>query len=98
MLDRNRKIAYPMNMIFNQSKDDNMEKLPPRQHSEMKSAYRAFNCNRSYSPTVHAVGKTLYRKGMIATSPIGNGLLHTGLTRRGLEYCREFFPLFERID
>jgi len=74
-----------------------MKKLSMTQHSEMNMAYKAFLNNRSFRPASKQSGKAIASKGMIATVSVGNGVQHTGLTKRGLEYCRQFFPLFETV-
>lgn len=79
-----------------------MTKLSPMQHQEIKFAYQSFNRNQNYSaghaPKNKLAQKSLAKKGMIATVPVGNGVQHTGLTKRGLEYCRQWFPMFEVVS
>lgn len=74
-----------------------MKKLSMTQHSEMNRAYKAFLSNNSFRPASKLAGKAIVKKGMVATVGISHGLQHTGLTGRGLEYCRQFFPLFETV-
>ncbi len=74
-----------------------MSKLPPMQHQEIKFAYQSFNRRQPYAsgsaPKNRKAQKALAKRGMIAT--FGQ---FTGLTARGLEYCRQFFPLFEVVN